>query len=104
MGEVYAMGTWTAKDGEEEEFIAAWEEFVRWGSTLSGAGTFRLTRDLTDPSAFVSFSDWDSIENARVWKATPEFKQRMAEVQRHVAAFKPLELELVSLVDAKVAR
>ena len=104
MGDVYTMGTWTAKDGEEDEFIAAWEEFVRWGSSLPGSGTLRLTRDLTNPLTFVSFADWDTIENVRAWKSTPEFKRRMAEVQQHVAAFKPLELELVSVVDAKVAR
>ena len=104
MADVYTMGTWTAKDGEEDEFIAAWGEFVRWGSTLSGAGTLRLTRDLSNPLTFVSFADWDSIDDVRAWKRTPEFKQRMAEVQRHVAAFTPLELELVSLVDARVAR
>ena len=50
MADVYTMGTWIVKDGEEEAFVEAWTEFVQWGSTLSGSGTLRLARDLDEPS------------------------------------------------------
>jgi heme-degrading monooxygenase HmoA len=103
MGDVYTMGTWTVKDGEEKAFVAAWLEFVRWGSSLSGAGTFRLIRDLSEPARFVSFADWDSLDEVRAWKETPEFRVRMGEVQRHVSAFTPLELEAAATFDARSA-
>ena len=33
MGEVYSSGSWKAKDGEEEQFVAAWSEFATWLGT-----------------------------------------------------------------------
>ena len=103
MADVYTMGTWIVKDGEEEAFVEAWTEFVQWGSTLSGSGTLRLARDLDESSRFVSFADWSSIDEVHAWKATPEFRVRMAEVQRHVAEFTPSEVELVTSVNAQWA-
>lgn len=49
MAEVYSSGTWRAREGEEKEFEQAWSEFARWMSTMPGAGTARLTRDLSEP-------------------------------------------------------
>jgi heme-degrading monooxygenase HmoA len=56
MAEAYSSGTWTAKDGEGEEFVKAWTEFATWLSTMPGAGTARLTRDLNDPLRYLSFA------------------------------------------------
>jgi len=40
--------------------------------------------------------DWESIEAVRGWKDSPEFKERMGRVQKHVDKFAPTELELVA--------
>ena len=32
MPETYTSGVWLAKEGEEDEFVAAWTEFVQWAS------------------------------------------------------------------------
>ena len=34
MSATYSSGAWTAKDGEEEEFVSAWTEFARWLATM----------------------------------------------------------------------
>jgi hypothetical protein len=34
----------------------------------------------------------------RAWKSSPEFRERMAQVLRHVDAFEPTELEVVTKV------
>ena len=98
MSEVYSSGAWTAKDGEGESFVEAWTEFARWLSTMPGAGTAHLTRDLSEPRRYLSFAPWESAEAMQAWKSDPEFRQRMAAVQQHVTEFTPSELELVAEV------
>ena len=98
MGDMYTMGWWKPSEGQEDDFVEAWEEFVKWGSELAGAGTARLARVTGDPERFVSFMDWESAEAAKEWKASDEFATRMAAVQEHVDEFKPLELEVVTAV------
>ena len=98
MDVAYSSGSWTAKDGEDEEFVAAWTEFARWLSTMPGAGTARLTRDVSDPHRYLSFAPWETPEAMQAWKSNPEFRERMGAVQKHVAEFKPSEFELVAEV------
>jgi heme-degrading monooxygenase HmoA len=62
---------------------------------MPGAGTAVLTRDVRDPERFVSFVAWASLEAVRAWKTSPEFRPRMARVQKHVDKFAPTELEVV---------
>jgi heme-degrading monooxygenase HmoA len=96
MTDVYTTGSWKPNAGEEGAFVEAWGEFARWASDMPGAGTVRLARDLRDPEQFVSFAAWESIEAVRAWKSSPEFKERMSRVQRHVDKFAPTELEVVA--------
>jgi heme-degrading monooxygenase HmoA len=103
MAEVYSSGAWKAKPGEEEEFVRAWTEFAKWVSDQSGAGPVRLTRDLADPGRFLSFAPWESMEAMQDWKASPEFKEHMGQVQAHVAEFAPSELELVAKLEEGTA-
>ena len=93
---VYTSGTWRPNAGSEDAFIAAWERFAGWASSMPDAGPLRLVRDISDPGRFVSFGDWDSIEAVRAWKGSPEFRERMARVLQHVDSFEPLELDLVA--------
>jgi heme-degrading monooxygenase HmoA len=46
MSEVYSSGIWKVKDGEDQEFVDAWTDFAKWLSTMPGAGTARLTKDI----------------------------------------------------------
>jgi heme-degrading monooxygenase HmoA len=100
MSEVYSSGAWTAKEGEGEgeAFVEAWTEFARWLSTMPGAGTARLTRDLSEPRRYLSFAPWESAEAMHAWKSAPEFPERLAPVREHVTEFTPSEFELVAEV------
>jgi len=51
MSGTYSSGAWAAKEGEGEAFVEAWTEFAHSLSTMPGAGTARLTRDLSEPRA-----------------------------------------------------
>ena len=103
MPDVYTTGSWKPFPGQEEPFVAAWIEFVKWASERPGAGTALLTRDLRDAERFVSFMDWESIEAVRGWKGSSEFKERMSRVQQHIDKFAPTELEVVAACKAGVA-
>jgi heme-degrading monooxygenase HmoA len=98
MAEIYTTGSWTPKPGEEQAFVDAWREFAGWANRMPGAGTLRLARDSADATKFVSFGRWDNFETAHAWKASPEFRERMGRVQRHVAEFRPAELEVVATI------
>jgi heme-degrading monooxygenase HmoA len=96
MPDVFTTGLWKPFPGQEEAFVEAWTAFASWAGEQPGAGVARLTRDLRDPEQFVSLMDWESIEAVRGWKGSPEFKERMGRVQKHIDKFSPTELELVA--------
>ena len=98
MTEIYSSGTWMVKAGDEDAFVEAWTDFVTWASELPGAGTFRLARDLTNPSHFLSFGSWESVEAERAWMEAPEFAERLGRVRAHCADFSASGYELVSTV------
>jgi heme-degrading monooxygenase HmoA len=96
MGDIYTTGSWKPSAGSEDAFVEAWKAFAGWACGQPGAGTLRLVRDLHEPGRFVSFGAWDSIDEVRAWKQSPEFRERMAQVIQHVEVFEPTELELVA--------
>ena len=81
MADVYTTGSWRPFEGREAEFLEQWKEFMGWATSLPGAGTAVLARDLRDPGRLVSFAAWRDLEAMRAWKASPEFKPRMARVR-----------------------
>jgi heme-degrading monooxygenase HmoA len=93
---VYTTGSWQPFPGQEEAFIAAWEEFAGWAAGLDGAGDGILARDVRAEGRYVSFFGWVDIEAVRGWKGHPEFKERMGRVQHYVDKFAPTELEVVA--------
>jgi heme-degrading monooxygenase HmoA len=97
---IYTTGSWKPNEGSEEAFVAAWSEFAAWASGRPGAGTLRLVRDLHDAGRFVSFGGWESLDDVRSWKSSPEFRERMAQVLQHVDDFQPTELEVVATAES----
>jgi heme-degrading monooxygenase HmoA len=93
---VYTTGSWQPFPGQEEPFIAAWEEFAGWAATLDGAGEAILARDLRAERRYVSFLGWDDVAAMRGWKGHSEFKERMGRVQQFIDKFAPTELEVVA--------
>jgi heme-degrading monooxygenase HmoA len=100
VAETYTIGFWRAKAGEEDALAAAWTEFAEWIKEQPGVHTLRLVRDVKEPAKFISFANWDGIEQVRAWKATPEFKERIGRVKQHTDEFTAAEAEVVVHVDA----
>ena len=58
---VYTTGSWQPFPGQEEAFIAAWEEFAAWAAGLDGAGDAILARDVRAEGRYVSFFGWNDM-------------------------------------------
>ena len=99
MTETYTSGEWLVKPGEQDAFVEEWRSFVTWASGMPGSGTFRLVRDLENPSHYRSFAPWESFEAQRAWKELPEFRERIGRVRAHCDDFHPSTQELVTTVD-----
>lgn len=95
MGEIYSSGSWTAKEGEEDQFVQAWTRFAEWLNSQPGSGTARLTRHLSEPRRYMSFADWESEDAMNAWRNQPEFPEKLGAVREHVDDFTPSEYKQV---------
>ncbi len=98
MTETYSSGRWIVKAGEDDAFVQEWTAFVTWASNLPGSGTFRLVRDKDQPSNYLSFAPWESLEAQQAWTEEPEFRERLGRVRSHCEDFQPSTYELVTQV------
>jgi heme-degrading monooxygenase HmoA len=92
----YTTGSWHPHPGHEDAFLDAWQLFANWSCQMPGAHLAVLARDLRESDRFVSLIAWDTLEDIRAWKRSPEFKPHMALVQDHIDTFAPTELEVVA--------
>jgi heme-degrading monooxygenase HmoA len=94
---VYSTGSWQPFAGQEDAFVAAWQEFAQWAAGLAGAGGDAiLSQDVRAEERYVSFLGWDDMDALRAWKSHPEFKERMSRVQQFVDKFAPTEVVVVA--------
>jgi heme-degrading monooxygenase HmoA len=84
------------KPGLEDEFIRRWEALAEWSALQGLAAKAILLRDIDDPTRFVSFGPWESIEAIRRWRSAPGFHERVAQLQEVLDDFEPRTLELAS--------
>ena len=79
IGQIFAQGSWFVKPGNEEAFIAAWEELAKWTvETQSGFGKPHLLQDLEEPQRFISFGPWDDVASIQAWRQRPEFQSYLS--------------------------
>jgi heme-degrading monooxygenase HmoA len=98
VGQPYSSGHWTVKDGKEQEFIAAWLEFVGWAMESQG-GVFEppvLLQDADDPHRFQSFGAWADEKARAAWRSDPEFKPRIGKCVALCDDFKPHDMTAVA--------
>src|SRR5689334_16597878 len=98
MAVTYTSGAWTVKSGANDDFVAAWKEFVEWAAGMPGSQTFRLVRDTQSPQRYLSMGRWDSSEAQNAWRQQPEFMERLDRVRAHCDDFQTTTYELVTEV------
>jgi heme-degrading monooxygenase HmoA len=70
-GEAYTHSTWRVKPGLEDEFVRRWEDLAHWSALQGLTSRAKLLRDTDEPSRFVSFGPWESMDSVRRWRAAP---------------------------------
>lgn len=99
----FAMGLWTVKKGNEEEFISSWQAFAKWTvDNQFGAIETYLTHDRSDPNLFVSFGSWTSDEALARWRGTNEFKAFFAHGKELCTEVRPLTLDTVTRIGTNI--
>ncbi len=99
MGQPYTSGTWMAKPGKEDEFVAAWRAMAEWtAENVAGARRGTLLRDVSDPRRFLSFGPWESHEAIDAWRALPEFQDGVAKMRELLEDFTPGTFEVIAEV------
>jgi hypothetical protein len=79
--EVYTLGAWRAKDGKQDEFIAAWQALGRYFNSLPhppGQGT--LLQSLDDPQQFYSFGPWRALADIQEMRTQPGTAQEIGKL------------------------
>jgi heme-degrading monooxygenase HmoA len=97
VGQPYSSGRWTVKDGKEEEFIAAWLDFVGWAmKTHPEFEPPVLLKDDGDPKDFISVGPWADKKSRDAWRADPEFKPRIGKIVALCDDFTPHDMTCVA--------
>jgi heme-degrading monooxygenase HmoA len=96
---LYTHGRWVVKSVNEDGFVAAWRELAEWsrGNVEDSSGAV-LLRDRAEPSRFLSFGPWESLEAIEAWRADPGFQQRVGRLMEIVEEFEAHTLEVVAEV------
>lgn len=95
-GQLYALGLWTAKPGNEDAFRDAWAAFARWTSANApGSGEAYLLQDVDNPRRFISFGPWADAESVAAWRQRPEFKAFFIQAKALCEEIQPRTLKAV---------
>ena len=80
--QVYTLGIWKAKPGQEQAFIEAWkalgEVFAELARPPAGKGT--LIQSFSDPNLFYSFGPWHRMEDTQAMRSNPEAQEGIKRV------------------------
>ena len=95
---VYTSGTWKVTPGREDEFVNSWKELAtRTQGDFPGA-TATLLRDRDDPTLFLSFGPWESLEQIEQWRASETFQTGVGKIRPLLTEFTPRTLDPVASV------
>jgi len=96
MEALYTHTTWQVKEGQEDEFVRRWSEWVYWSHDAGLTAPGMLLRDAEAPRTFVSLGPWESMSAVRTWRALPGYQERVARLREVVDEFTPRTLEVVA--------
>ncbi|GAC1323143.1 MAG: hypothetical protein NVSMB13_02610 [Mycobacteriales bacterium] len=95
---VYTLGVWTVRAGQEEQFVAAWQDMAsKTAAEFPGASGI-LLRDRDQPERFISSGPWDSLELIEQWRASSTFREGVARIRPLVEVFEPHTMDPAAAV------
>lgn len=78
---VYTSGRWKVAPGHEDEFVAAWHDLATQTQQDFPASSAALLQDRDDPTLFLSFGPWESIDQIERWRASQTFQTGVAKIR-----------------------
>ncbi|MEV7136485.1 antibiotic biosynthesis monooxygenase family protein [Arthrobacter sp. NPDC093128] len=73
----YASGVWHVRQGNDEQFVQKWTEFLQWSrENYPSMVVARLLHDKGVPGRYMSYSEWTDESSRDAWKQDPEFRTR----------------------------
>ncbi len=79
---IYTSADWRVKPGHEQEFIDTWREMAEWTeSEYDQQGWAKLLEDRDNRSHFINVAEWPDDQTVQGWRATDEYKQRLAKLR-----------------------
>src|SRR5919202_1488238 len=99
--ELYSLGIWTAKPGNEDALIRAWQQFAQWTLVHQpGAGEgARMVKDVEKPSRFITFGTWEDAQSLQAWRQTSEFIEFFRKARELCEEIQPNTLRTVAHVE-----
>jgi hypothetical protein len=97
--DVYTLGVWKVKRGQEQAFIAAWKALGDYFFSLPkppGPGT--LVQSLEDPTQFYSFGPWRNVEDIQAMRADPRTPEKIGKLVALCEEAKPGAFRVVARV------
>jgi heme-degrading monooxygenase HmoA len=91
----YSQTEWRVKPGREADFVERWRELAEW-SALQGLAGAKLFLDRDDPTRFVSFGPWESLDKVQRWRSLPGYDERIARLVEVLERFDPHTLEQIA--------
>jgi quinol monooxygenase YgiN len=73
-GKTYATGNWMVKEGKTAIFVDTWRQLAQWSSDNNGAVEAILIKDDDDSRHMISFSLWESDEQAAEQRKTLQWQ------------------------------
>ncbi len=94
---MYTSGMWVVKKGREDEFARLWQASADQISLQFPGVTFRLLRDVDNPSRFVSVGGaWRNAEQIAAARSLPSFQETMKATEKIVESFELSTFELAA--------
>lgn len=98
-GEIYTLGAWHVKTGQEDAFVRTWRELGAYFLSLpQPPGQGRLVQSLDDSQQFFSFGPWPSLEAVQAMRADPRTPEMIGRLSAHCTEARPGGFRLVATV------
>ncbi len=99
LGELYTLGIWSVKPGNERAFIDAWQSFADWTCKhQSGAVHAVLLQDTEQPQRFISYGPWNDEKSIKEWRQRTEFQEFLKRARALCDNIEPLMMQSVAHV------
>lgn len=95
---VYTLGVWTAKIGQESEFVESWRDMAEKTAADFPGATAVLLRDRDRPNVFISYGPWASLEDIAAWRGSATFEQGVARIGASLERFEAHTMDPVVTV------